>query len=400
VTALRRNRDFVLLQAGRLLSAAGSESTAVVYPLLVLALTDSPAKAGFVGFVRYLPMALLSLPAGVAVDRFHRKRLMIAADLVRAAAVTGLVIAIAADGLRYWQIVAVAAVEGSAWALFSPAAAAALRSVVPAQQLADAAGVQQARSATVSLLGPPLGGILFGLGRAVPFVFDAISYLGSTLSLALMRTPFQEPRPRDRSTLRAQLAEGARFLWGNAFLRTCAFLYGLTNLIGPGLLLSVLVIGDRQGLSSATLGLLIAAFGAGILLGSLLSPILRRRLSIRAVLLLELWTWTASAAFLIHPDVYVLLAAMIPSAIAIPVTDSVVIAFRLTITPDRLVGRVESVRSAIALSVAPFGPLLAGVLLDATTERATIATFAAFGLVLALWGTLSPSIRNAPALAR
>ena len=210
--------------------------------------------------------------------------------------------------------------------------------------------------------------------------------------------PFQETRPRDPTKLRAQLAEGARFLWGNAFLRACAFLYGLSNLIGPGLLLAVLVIGDRQGLSSATLGLLVASFGAGVLLGSLLSPILRRRLSTRAVLLLELWTWTASAVFLIHPDVYVLMAAMIPSAIAIPVTDSVVIAYRLTITPDRLVGRVESVRSAIALSFAPLGPLLAGVLLGATSERATIATFAAFGLLLAVWGTLSPAIRNAPRL--
>ena len=113
----------------------------MVYPLLVLALTDSPAKAGFVAFVRYLPMALLSLPAGLAVDRFPRKRLMIAADSIRALAVAGLVVAIATDSLEYRQIVATAAIEGSAWALFHPAAAAALRSVVPQDQLADAAGV-------------------------------------------------------------------------------------------------------------------------------------------------------------------------------------------------------------------------------------------------------------------
>jgi MFS family permease len=396
---LRRNRDFVLLQAGQLLSAAGSESVGVVYPLLVLGLTNSPAKAGFVAFVRYLPMALLSLPAGILVDRADRKRLMITADVVRAIAAGGLVAAIAADALAYWQILVVAAVEGSAWALFSPAAGAALRSVVPLGQLPDAAGVQQARTAMVSLVGPPLGGALLALGKALPFAVNAVSYLASTISLALMHTPFQEQRERDSQPLRAQLAEGARFLWSNAFIRTCALLYGLSNVIGPGLLLAVVVIGHSQGLSSAAIGLLLASFGAGVLAGSLLSPILRRRLSTRAVLLLELWTWTASALFLLHPDVYVLMATLIPTAIAIPVTDSVVIGYRLAITPDRLIGRVESVRSTIALLLAPLGPLLAGVLLDRTTERATIAVFAAFGLILAIWGTLSGAIRNAPSLA-
>ena len=210
---LRRNRDFVLLQAGQLLSAAGSESVGVVYPLLVLGLTNSPAKAGFVAFVRYLPMALLSLPAGILVDRADRKRLMITADVVRAIAAGGLVAAIAADALAYWQILVVAAVEGSAWALFSPAAGAALRSVVPLGQLPDAAGVQQARTAMVSLAGPPLGGALLALGKALPFAVNALSYLASTISLALMHTPFQEQRERDSQPLRAQLAEGARFLF-------------------------------------------------------------------------------------------------------------------------------------------------------------------------------------------
>jgi hypothetical protein len=67
-------------------------------------------------------------------------------------------------------------------------------------------------------------------------------------------------------------------------------------------------------------------------------------------------------------------------------------------TPDRLLGRAGSVRSTIALLPAPLGPLTAGFLLDAVSERATIAVFAAFGLVLALWGTLSPAIRSAPSL--
>ena len=84
---LRRNRDFVLLLTGRLLSTLGSQVTAIAYPLLVLAVTHSPAKAGIVGFAGLLPHGLFGLPAGVAADRWNRKRLMIAADGVRALAI-------------------------------------------------------------------------------------------------------------------------------------------------------------------------------------------------------------------------------------------------------------------------------------------------------------------------
>jgi hypothetical protein len=114
--------------------------------------------------------------------------------------------------------------------------------------------------------------------------------------------------------------------------------------------------------------------------------------------LLELWTWLGCAAFLIWPSVYVLTASMLPTAIAIPSTDSVVHGYRIAMTPDRLLGRVESVRSTISLLIAPLGPLVAGVLLGAASERATIAVLAGFALVLAVWGTLSPSIRSAPSL--
>jgi hypothetical protein len=76
-----------------------------------------------------------------------------------------------------------------------------------------------------------------------------------------------------------------------------------------------------------------------------------------------------------------------------------VVGYRLAITPDRLVGRVESVRTTISLLVTPLGPLAAGLLLEATSARVTVAVFAAAGLALALWGTLSPSIRRAPSLS-
>jgi predicted MFS family arabinose efflux permease len=383
----------MLLQGGQLLSSLGSATTSIAYPLLVLALTGSAAKAGAVAFARTLPMALFALPAGVAADRWNRKWMMIGADGVRVLALGSLGVALLVDQVGFWPILLVAFVEGTGTAVFAAARAGALRAVVPPRQLPAAVATQTGREAAVGVVGPPLGGVLFGLGRAIPFLVDAASYTFSSLSLLAMRTPFQEEREPDLTRLRSRLAEGFRFLWSQPFLRTCALLFGLANFLGPGLLLAVVVIGTRQGLSSGEVGVLVAAFGACVLLGSFLSPLVRRVLPVRAVLLLELWTWLGCAAFLVWPDVYVLMAGMLPTALAIPSTDSVVHGYRIAMTPDRLLGRAESVRSTISLAIAPLGPLAAGALLGIASERATIAVFAAFGLVLALWGTLSPSIR-------
>ena len=213
-----------------------------------------------------------------------------------------------------------------------------------------------------------------------------------------MRTPFQEAREVDTATLRAQIAEGFRFLWSHPFLRTCALLFGFGNFIFPGVLVVIVVVGTAQGLSSAEIGALTAIFGAALLVGSALSPLFRRVFSVRRILLLELWTWTGSALFVIWPSVYVLAASTIPQALTIPSTDSVVHGYRIAMTPDRLVGRVNGAAANISLAVSPLGPLAAGLLLSAVSPRATVAMFAAAGLVLALWGTLSPSIRKAPSL--
>ena len=395
---LRRNRDFMLLQAGQLLSNAGTQTSSIAYPLLVLAVTGSAAKTGVVSFARILPAALFALPAGLAADHWNRKWLMIVADGIRVLAIGSLAAAILHHSAPFWTIVVVAFVEGTGSAVFSASYPGALRAVVPKRQLPAAAGAQTGRQAAVQLAGPPLGGALFALSRALPFLVDAVSYAFSTVSLLAMRTPFQEERELDLSRLRSRLAAGFRFLWGQPFLRTCALLFGLANFIGPGLLLAVVVIGTRQGLSGGEIGLLVAAFGACLLAGSFLSPLIRRLLPVRAVLVLELWTWVGCAVFLVWPSVYALTAGLLPTALAIPSTDSVVHGYRIAMTPDRLLGRAESARSTISLLIAPLGPLAAGLLLGAVSARATIAVFAAFGLVLAVWGTLSPSIRAAPEL--
>ena len=273
-----------------------------------------------------------------------------------------------------------------------------MRAVVPKAQLPAAVAVVTGRGAAISLAAPPIGGALFVIARALPFVVHAVSYAFSTLALLAMRTPFQEEREPDSSSLRSRLAVGFGFLWNHPFLRACAIFFGLANFIGPGVLLAIVVIGQDEGLSGGEVGLLVSAFGACLLLGAFLSPFVRRLLPVRGVLLLEFWTWAGCGLFVMWPNVYVLTASILPTALVIPSTDSVVRSYELSMTPDRLLGRVESVRSTIALMIAPLGPLAAGLLLESVSERAAIAVFAAFGLALAVWGTLSPALRAAPSL--
>src|SRR6266567_22777 len=102
----------MLLQIGQLLSSAGTSSSSIAFPLLVLAVTHSPAKAGIVAFARTLAWALFTLPAGLVADRWSRRRLMIAADVVRALAIGGLAAAILLERVAFWQVVLIAFVEG------------------------------------------------------------------------------------------------------------------------------------------------------------------------------------------------------------------------------------------------------------------------------------------------
>ncbi len=381
-----------------MLSTIGSESTAIAYPLLVLAVTHSPAKAGVVGFARILPWALFGFAAGVVTDRLPRKRVMIAGDVVRVFLMTSVVVVIAVGHITFVQIAIVAFIEGVMYVFFNIAEIGALRSVVPRQQLPTAAAAEQARYSTVTLVAPTLGGALFGIGRMFPFLAGSISPAFSLGTLLAIRTPFEQAREADDSSWREQLAEGFRFLWARPFLRSCALIFTWTNLAFEGIILAFIVIAKRQGLTSTEIGLLIAAFGACSLVGSAASPFIQTRLSMRVIVLASLWLQVATAGFLIDPSVYVLLACTVPMAFFFPTVNAVVIGYRVAVTPERLTGRVNSVARTIALCGAPLGPLIAGVLLGVVSARDTIAILTAVLAALAIIASLLPSIRNAPSL--
>src|SRR5438105_8527561 len=137
--ALWRNRDYMLLWSGQLVSTVGSTASQVVFPLLILAITKSPAAAGIAGALFGVPFVLFSLPAGALVDRWDRKRLMIVCDIGRGLVYAGIVAALAFNRLTVWQIYVSAFLEGAFFVFFNIAEVAALPRVVPRLQLTHAA---------------------------------------------------------------------------------------------------------------------------------------------------------------------------------------------------------------------------------------------------------------------
>jgi hypothetical protein len=135
-----------------------------------------------------------------------------------------------------------------------------------------------------------------------------------------------------------------------------------------------------------------------LLVGSTVSPLLRRLFPMRAILLSEFWMGLVYASFLVFPNVYVLAVAVSLHAFWFPNTDSAMTAYSYVLIPDRLLGRAMAASNTLRAVSAPLGPLVAGLMLSHTSPRLTILALAAPVVVAAVIGTLSPSIRDLPSL--
>jgi MFS family permease len=394
---LFRNRDYALLWIGQTLSLVGSQSSWVAYPLLVLALTDSAAKAGIVGFASWIPYALFQLPAGALVDRWDRRRTMLACDGLRALALAGVAVALPLGVLTFGQLVGVAFVERTLSIFFAPAEVAALSRIVPATRVSEAVARNDAREYTAALVGPPLGGALFGLARLAPFAVDAASYLVSFLSVAALRTPLAAAPVVDRQRLHAEVREGVTFIWRIPFLRDSALQAAGTNVTWSSLALALVVITRRHGASGADVGAMFALLGLGGILGSAASGVLLRRLALPTLLLGSVWYWTALVAVLLTTTNAFLLGAVAGAALFLaPAWNGAVVGLRIGLTPDRLQGRVSAVEALLSFGLRPFGLLATGYLLDAIGGRSTIAVIAGWTLVVAILSTASHALRRPP----
>jgi MFS family permease len=396
---LRKNRDFNILWAGQLVSTVGSQVTALAFPLLVLAVTHSPARAGIVGFANSLPNLFLYLPAGALVDRWNRKRIMLAADAGRALALGSLAIALSLHAFWFAQIVLVAFVAGGLDVFFRLAESAALPHVVPQEHLPQALAQNQARQQGAGVVSRPLGGALFAGGRAIPFLFDAISYAASFVSLLFVRPSFQEVRAAPPARLRTEIAEGVRWLWHEPFLRTTVLLIAGTNFGHAALGLTVIVRAKALGASSTEIGLMLALFAAGALAGSAIAPWIRRNIKPSLLIIGSLWLWAAlMAALFFVGNAYVLGALCGAQALVGPGWNVVLDIYTYRLVPDRLRGRVRSADALVTWGTIPLGTLAAGFLTQSVGARATFLILAAEFLVVAIAALGARVIRSAASL--
>jgi MFS family permease len=209
--------------------------------LLILALPNSsPAVAGFAGALERLPYVLFSLPAGALVDRWERKRSMIICAIGLTFCITSIPIALLTGYLSILLIYLIAFTIGTLGLFYELAELAALTHVVPKTQLPTAVAQNEAVYSTVSLLAPSLSGLLFSIGRLLPFVTDAISYLVLLGSLVSMHIPFQGKRDETPHHFFREIREGMSWLWSHAVVRHLAFLAGYLYVVwcvdaGPGI---------------------------------------------------------------------------------------------------------------------------------------------------------------------
>jgi len=390
------NRDYMLLWSGQMVSNVGTQVSTLAFPLLILALTGSPAQAGFAGALRALPYVIFSLPAGALIDRWDRKRIMILCDSGRAISMASIPVALVFGHLTIVQLYLVSLIEGTLFVFFNIAEVACLPRVVPKEQLPAATAQNMATDGITALLGPSLGGALYTVGRMLPFLADAVSYAVSVLSLFLIRTKFQKERVAARRKLWVEIREGLAWLWHHPLIRFIAILTGGYNFILAGYVLIIIVLAQQQHATSFTIGLIFAAGGIGAVLGSIVAPALQRRLSFGQAIIGTSWLIALfMPLYTIAPNPLMLGIITTASFIVEPLYNVVQLSYRSALIPDELQGRVNSVFRLIAFGGQPLGLALTGVLIQNIGVIQTVLICSAGLCVLAIAATVNTHVRNA-----
>jgi predicted MFS family arabinose efflux permease len=393
---LLRNLNYMLLWSGQMVSSVGTRVSMLAFPLLVLAITHSPAQAGLIAALRGLPYALFILPAGALVDRWNRKRVMILCDTGRALALGSIPVALLLGHLTIVQLYIVSLVEGTLFTFFNLAETACLPHVVAKEQLPTAAAQYMVIDSTSGLIGPSIGGAFYSIGRAIPFLMDAISYGVSVLSLFFIKVKFQEERNHTTIRLWADIKEGVSWLWHQPLIRFMALLTGgmVAPVVGYGLILIVLAQGQHA--SSFTIGLIFACGGIGSILGALMVAPLQKWFSFGQLMIGSTWIWALTwLLFAIAPNPFILGVVTALSFIIVPIYMSVQFGYRLALIPDHLQGRVNSIFRLIAFGSEPIGLAVTGVLLQVIGPVPTVLVLFVPQFILSIAATFNKHLRNA-----
>ena len=404
--SLLRHPDFLRLWTAETISVFGSSITQLALPLIAATVLEVSAfEFGLLTTIAFLPFILLSLPAGVWVDRLRRRPILIAADLGRAAAIMSIPVAFAFDALTIWQLYAVGFVNGCLTVFFDVAYQSYLPSVVERDQLVDGNAKLEITRSAAQILGPGIAGVLIGILRA-PFamLLDAVSFAVSALFLGWIRRPEPAPAPHDegahgpRRSMRADIASGLRYVTGHRWLRSIAATTGISNFFGNVLgAILILYLTQERGLSAAAIGFAFSVGSLGVFTGALSTGATTRRLGVGRVLVLAAVGFSISGLpVALAPDELIWAGVALWgflggfSGVAWNINQ---VSLRQAITPPRMQGRMNATMRFIVWGTIPLGAITGGILGDRIGLDRTILVGAVGGLVAFLPVALS-SVRH------
>ncbi|MGX7828084.1 MFS transporter [Actinokineospora sp. 24-640] len=394
---LSRNRDYRLLWIGQGLSEVGIGASTVALPLLVLAITGSAAASGLVLAAHAAAQLVAGIPAGVLVDRWNRRRVMLLCEAVQAVTVAGIALAAFSGTASLPLLLVLAAVLGLCQALFEPAEASTLPALVGPAQLPTAIALNAARGYVGLLAGTAIGGALFAARRWAPFGLQALAHAASFGLLLFLRIPDREPGPVVRPNFRRELTEGLRWVWQDRHIRAvtgCAI--GL-NFFFQAFYLIVLALVAGRGAPPGEIGLMAAMLGVGGVLGALVAPRLHRALSPRMAILGTMWVIAALMPFAaIAPNTYAVGALLAAAAFLAPTASTTITTYQLLRTPENLRGRMAATMAVTIGVAAVAGPATGGLLADAINPTHAVLACAAGTALLSLLFTLTPALRSFP----
>ena len=397
--SLWRHRDFMKLWTGQTISQLGDEVTQLAIPLVAaLTLDVSPFEFGLLAVLQFLPFILLTIPAGVWVDRMRRRPILIGANVGRAVLLTSIPLAFLGGWLTIWQLYVVAFAIGCLEVFFDVAYQSYLPSVVERDRLVEGNAKLELSVSATSFIGPGVAGFLAELVRpAIAILFDAASYVGSILLLLLIRRPETPPEAHDpatgpRPSMRQEAAEGLRYVLGHRYLRYIAACTGTLNLFGNiGGAILLLYVVQELGLTAGTIGIVLSIGNLGVLAGALLSERIGRWIGVGPTIV---WSAFFSSFALIAvaiaprdaPVPFLIAGGFIGSVTAV-VYNVNQVSLRQAITPDRMLGRMNATMRFIVWGTIPIGALVGGVLggvigLQATIWVGAIGAFLGFLPVL------------------
>jgi MFS family permease len=394
---LARNRNFTLLWVGQGSAEIGFSSSMLAFPLVVLAITGSATASGLVLAADAVAQAVLALPGGALVDRWDRRRVMLACEAAQVIALASLVAALLLDGVTVTHLAVVAAVLGACRALFEPAEDALLPSLVPEEQLPTAVATNTARSSIGQMAGTALGGLLFGVARWAPFLLDLVTHLVAFTTLVFLRAPARTASPAPLRRLGVEITEGLRWLWQRREIRVTTVCAVVLNLFFAAYYLVVVVLAERQGTPAGEIGVMAAMLGAGGVVGALLAPSLHRRLTPHVAIAGVFWALAVLSPLAAFVDSGYLLGGLFAlMALLAPTANTTIITHQLLLTPDELRGRLSGSLNVAVGGAAAAGPVLGGVLAETTTPTTAVLISAAGMATAAVLVTANPTLRRYP----